>query len=136
MKNKRVGIQAVLLLLVVAGYGWCTDSVKAKPLAGSSTPPVRIGQIWLEGNTVTPDRVILKQLNFKVGDPAKVAKAQNDLARLGIFDGENPPTLTVGETEPTTGFKTIVVRVKETRTGQIELHTGPNSNAGIIRCVR
>ena len=126
-----------VLLLVLAGMGCrSTDSAKAKPVAESAKPPERIGQIRIEGNTITQNRVILNQLDFKVGDAvdsAKVAKAQNDLARLGIFDGENPPTVTVGETNPTTGFKTIVVRVKETRTGQIELHTGPNSNAGIIR---
>ena len=140
MDTTRFRIPALLLLLVVAGGGCRSpDPTKAKPLAGSSAPPERIGQIRIEGNTITQERVIRNQLNFKVGDAvdsAKLAKAETELMRLGIFDGEDPPTVTVGETDPTTGLQTIVVRVKETRTGQIGFGVGVNSNAGLRGSLR
>ncbi len=125
-----------VLLLVLAGSGCrSTDpALLTKSVATSSNPTDRIGAIRIEGNSITQDRVILKQLNFKVGDavdPAKFAKAESQLARLGIFDGEEPPTVTVGEPDPTTGFKIIVVRVKETRTGVVGIGVGVNSGTEI-----
>ena len=140
METKRFKLSALLLLLVVAGSGCRSiDPTKAKPVDGSSNPRERIGRIRIEGNTITQDRVILKQLSFAVGDavdPVKLTKAENELARLGIFDDEQPPTVTVGETDPITGFNTIVVRVKETRTGQIGTGVGVSSNAGLRGSLR
>ena len=107
------------------------DPIRIQP---PPAPVERIGQIRIEGNTITQERVILKQLDFTTGDildSKKVAKAETDLLRLGIFDDEDPPKITVAETDPTTGLKTIVVRVKETTTGIVHIGGGVNSNRGL-----
>ena len=105
-----------------------------KELRKSDNRLERIGRIRIEGNAITEGEVVLKVLNFAVGDTldfAKFTKAETQLMRLGIFDVEVPPKVSVENTESAIGFVTIVVRVKETRLGVIHLHTGPNSNAGL-----
>jgi outer membrane protein assembly factor BamA len=53
------------------------------------------------------------------------------LARLGIFDPANPPTVDVLPNEMDSSFKDILVRVNETRTGQFMVGGSVNSNAGL-----
>ncbi len=96
--------------------------------------PDRVGQIKIEGNTITQERVIRNQLNFYSGqvlEYPKLKQAEANLARLGIFDGEDPPTIEVEQSAFDSSYKDIRVRVKETRTGQVGLQVGVNSNAGL-----
>lgn len=96
--------------------------------------PDRVGRVMIEGNTVTRDRVILNQLDLRPGQILRypsVADAQMRLARLGIFDPEDPPTVEVLQNEFDSPLKDIRVRVRETRTGQFMLGGSFNTDAGI-----
>jgi len=94
--------------------------------------PDRVGRIIIEGNEVTRDRVILNQLDLRPGQVLqypKIQEAQLRLARLGIFDMDDPPTVEVLPNEFDSAFKDIRVRVKETRTGQFMLGASFNTDA-------
>ncbi|MGL6096183.1 MAG: outer membrane protein assembly factor BamA, partial [Fimbriiglobus sp.] len=94
----------------------------------------RVGRIIIEGNTVTDQRVILNQLRLYPGQVLqypKLREAEANLARLGIFDGEDPPQVVAVPTDGDSPFKDIRVRVKETRTGMVALAANVNSNAGL-----
>ncbi|MCI0703098.1 MAG: outer membrane protein assembly factor BamA [Planctomycetia bacterium] len=96
--------------------------------------PDRVGRIIIEGNDVTRDRVVLNQLDFRPGQILQYPKledARMRLARLGIFDPENPPSIEVLPNELDSSFKDIRIRVQETRTGQFILGASVNSDAGL-----
>jgi outer membrane protein insertion porin family len=105
------------------------------PLAGR--PPDRVGQIVILGNTKTANRVILNELgNLSQGQILRypdLELARLRLASRGIFDPDDPPTIEVVDdpnaVDPT--YKTVVVRVKETRTGNFGVTVGVNSDAGL-----
>ncbi|HEY1186197.1 MAG TPA: outer membrane protein assembly factor BamA [Gemmata sp.] len=95
--------------------------------------PDRVGRIIIEGNDITRDRVILNQLDLRPGQILQYPKledARMRLARLGIFDQEEPPSVEVLPNELDT-FKDIRVRVRETRTGQVIFGGSVNSDAGL-----
>jgi outer membrane protein assembly complex protein YaeT len=96
--------------------------------------PDRVGQIIIEGNTVTAERVIRNQLGLFPGQVLqypRIEEAKANLMRLGIFDPEDPPTIEVVPNEFDSEFKDIRVRVKETRTGMFALTANVNSDAGV-----
>ncbi len=98
------------------------------------TEPARVGRVIVEGNTVTADRVILNQLPFYPGqvlDYTALDQARNNLNRLGIFDGEDPPTVEDLPTDLDSAFRDVRVRVKEARTGMFALTANVNSDAGV-----
>lgn len=97
------------------------------------TPDI-VGRVVIEGNDITKDRVILNQLDLRPGQILQYPKledARMRLARLGIFDPEDPPTVDVLPNELDQQFKDIRVRVRETRTGQFVLGGSVNSDAGL-----
>lgn len=96
--------------------------------------PDRVGRIIIEGNDITRDRVILNQLDLRPGQILqypKIEDARMRLARLGIFDAEEPPQVEVIPNELDNTFKDIRVRVRETRTGQVIFGGSVNSDAGL-----
>ncbi len=96
--------------------------------------PDRVGRIIIEGNDITRDRVILNQLDLRPGQVLQypqVEEARMRLARLGIFDAEDPPSVEVQPNELDSMFKDVRVRVKETRTGQFMIGGSVNSDAGL-----
>ncbi len=96
--------------------------------------PDRVGRIILEGNTVTRDRVILNQLDLRPGQILQypsIEEARMRLARLGIFDPENPPSVEVLQNEFDSPLKDVRVRVQETRTGQFMVGGSFNTDAGV-----
>jgi outer membrane protein insertion porin family len=96
--------------------------------------PDRVGRVFIEGNEITQDRVILNQLDLRPGQILQYPKledARMRLARLGIFDMEEPPQVDVIPNELDGNFKDIRVRVKEARTGQIIFGGSVNSDAGL-----
>lgn len=101
---------------------------------GDRGVPDRVGRVTIEGNSVTQDRVIMNQLGIYPGQILQypeIEDARMRLARLGIFDPQNPPDITVLPNELDSEFKDILVRVQETRTGQFMIGGGVNSNAGV-----
>jgi outer membrane protein assembly complex protein YaeT len=96
--------------------------------------PRRVGRIIIEGNTVTDQRVILNQLGLFPGQILqypRLEEARQNLIRLGIFDGEDPPTVDVVPQEFDSIYQDVRVRVKETRTGMVALTANVNSDAGV-----
>jgi outer membrane protein insertion porin family len=96
--------------------------------------PDRVGRIIIEGNDVTKDRVIYNQLPFRPGQILpydRIDEARARLARLGIFDPEDPPSIEVVPNELDSMFKDVRVRVKETRTGQFMIGGSVNSDMGL-----
>ncbi len=101
---------------------------------GDAGAPDRVGRIIIEGNEVTHSRVILNQLDLRPGQILqypKIEDARMRLARLGIFDNDQPPTVEVVPNELDDQFKDIRVRVRETRTGQFMVGMSVNSDAGL-----
>ena len=96
--------------------------------------PDRVGRIIIEGNTITDQRVILNQLGLYPGQILRypqIERARGNLIRLGLFDGEDPPSVEVLPNEFDSSYKDILVRVKETRTGMVALTANVNSDAGV-----
>jgi outer membrane protein assembly factor BamA len=85
-------------------------------LAAIKKEPDRVGRLIIEGNTATPDRVILLQLDFRPGQILQYPQlnaARKQLAKLGLFDAADPPTVEVIPNELDSTFKDIRVRVTE-----------------------
>jgi outer membrane protein assembly factor BamA len=80
--------------------------------------PMRVGMVYVVGNTVTRDQVIRETIELEPGRylrPADMRSAEARLAALGIFaSGQSRPRVTVIEGEST--FKDIIVTVKEKST--------------------
>jgi outer membrane protein insertion porin family len=98
--------------------------------------PARVGEIKVQGNTYTQKRVILNELRGlepgQVLDYGRLKEAEQALARRSIFDQEDPPTVEVDpNSPPDSEYKDIIVRVRETQTGQVGFQVGVNSNAGV-----
>ena len=101
---------------------------------GDRGEPDRVGRVIIEGNEVTQDRVIMNQLGLYPGQILQYPMLEDGrmrLARLGIFDQQQPPSVEVMPSEFDNCFKDILVRVRETRTGQFMVGGGVNSNAGL-----
>ncbi|MGL6095943.1 MAG: POTRA domain-containing protein [Fimbriiglobus sp.] len=134
-------VAGVLFAAILTANTGC--SVPGRKTADVAPPtataePERVGKIIIEGNTVTDRRVILNQLQLVPGqvlDRSKIEKAPVNLARLGIFDATEPPTVEVLPSDTDANFRDIRVRVKETRTGMVALAVGLNSWPGPIAAV-
>jgi outer membrane protein assembly complex protein YaeT len=99
--------------------------------------PARVGQIYITGNYVTKQNVILRQVPLYPGQILTypdVRIAEANLARLGIFDMKPEqgirPTVTV-EPNDNSEFKDIHIFVPETQTGSLMFGIGVNSDAGL-----
>jgi outer membrane protein insertion porin family len=109
---------------------------------GTDVPPpqpAKVANIYVVGNEVTQDRVILRLLGLYPGQTLRypeVKLGEAALARSNLFEikkEEEKPTITV--LEPNDGYgvyKDILVRVKETQTGSFMVGAGINSNAGLM----
>lgn len=102
--------------------------------------PDRVGEIKVEGNLYTRRRVIMNEIRGilepgQVLDYGRIKEAEMNLARRGLFDMEEPPTIQVDDSSPDSEFKDIIIRVRETQTGQAGLQLGVNSNAGVMGTV-
>jgi outer membrane protein assembly complex protein YaeT len=101
-------------------------------------PPTRVGQIFIVGNEVTRQNVILRQIPLYPGQVLTypdLAVAEKNLARLNIFEMNQEknvkPTVTVLNPDSDEEFKDILVQVEETRTGSLLFGVGVNSDAGL-----
>lgn len=90
-------------------------------------PQVHLASIALEGNTFTKDRVILTELDLKIGQiltPTIMEEATERLTRLGIFNSVNIRTL---ESDSTISQRTLVVRIQERDPGTFRMGIGANN---------
>jgi outer membrane protein assembly complex protein YaeT len=104
-------------------------------------PPSRVGQIFIVGNEVTRQNVILRQIPLYPGQVLTypdLKTAEKNLDRLGIFTdpatGQHP-SVSVIDPEVDSPFKDILVQVQEQRTGSLLFGVGVNSDAGLTGSV-
>jgi outer membrane protein assembly complex protein YaeT len=104
-------------------------------------PPSRVGQIFIVGNEVSRQNVILRQVPLFPGQVLTypdLKTAEHNLDRLGIFTdpatGQHP-TVSVIDPEVDSPFKDILVQVQEQRTGSLLFGVGVNSDAGLTGSV-
>jgi outer membrane protein insertion porin family len=104
-------------------------------------PPARVGQVFVVGNEVTRQNVVLRQVPLYPGQVLTypdLKTAEHNLDRLGIFTdpatGQHP-TVSVIDPESDSPFKDILVQVQEQRTGSLLFGVGVNSDAGLTGSV-
>jgi outer membrane protein assembly factor BamA len=91
-----------------------TAFLLACALAAVQKEPDRVGRVIIEGNTATPNWVILSTLEMRPGQILQyplLAATRNRLIKLGLFDADNPPTVEVGPNNDP--FKDVHIRVTE-----------------------
>ncbi len=88
---------------------------------------ITVGSIVIEGNTFTKDYVILRELQFKVGEvltPEKIGYSESRLQRLSIFSGVDIRPL---DDDAEQGKRTVLVHVSEHDPGIFKSGVGINS---------
>ncbi len=94
----------------------------------------RIGQIKIQGNSITQSRVIRREFRFypeQLCDTVSIEMSKNRLKELRLFD---EVTITPIGT-PQKAVKDIVVEVKEGRTAEFMMGVGVSSNSGLLGTV-
>lgn len=105
--------------------------------AGDLTLKINEGKLEgfaVKGNTKTKDRVILREMRLKIGDPFDVKKARRSMQRiynLGFFEDVNMK-LNPGQAS---GSVILEADVVEKRTGNFGIGAGYSSSDGIIGMV-
>ncbi|MFO8013241.1 MAG: outer membrane protein assembly factor BamA [Phycisphaerae bacterium] len=95
--------------------------------------PVTIGEIRIEGNRLTQDKVIRRELRFYPEEPVNtklIDKAETRLKGLGLFDRDSVQIATIPTADP--GVADILVRVEESETANLILGAGVSSNRGVL----
>jgi len=87
-------------------------------------PQVKVGSILLDGNSLTKDYVLHKEIDFKVGDvltPNKIEESTRRLQKLGLFNSVEIKTL---EQRTQVTDRTIIVKVVERPPGLFNFGAG------------
>ena len=88
----------------------------------------RVRNVTVEGNTITNDRVIMRELHTRPGDLFSrdaIIRSRRELATLGYFKEES--ILPDAKPNPQDGTVDIVYKVEEGNTSQIQLQGGYGS---------
>lgn len=100
--------------------------------------PATVGQIFVVGNEVTRQNVILRQVPLYPGQTLTypdLRRAEANLARLNIFemapDKGVRPSVEVLDQDSDNPVKDLLVTVQETHTGSLLFGLGVNSDAGL-----
>lgn len=94
-------------------------------------PQVRVASIQIEGNVLTKDYVILKELEFGPGDiltPAKIDESVSRLQKLGHFNSVDIRTL---EEHTQVANRTVIVRVTDRDPGLFNMGLGATNERGV-----
>lgn len=90
-------------------------------------PQVIVGGIIVEGNTKTKDYVVIRKLEFEIGDvltPEKIADSEYNLQRTGLF---SQVSITQLEAGTNVGQRNIIVKIGERDPGLFNFGAGVNS---------
>jgi len=97
----------------------------------SEGPKIVVGSILIEGTSITKDYVILKELEFKVGDtltPQALDESISRLQRLGHFNSVDIRTL---EEKTQVSVRTIVVRASDREPGLFNVGAGVSNERNL-----
>lgn len=95
---------------------------------------IQIGEIRLEGNEITQDKVILRELTVAPGEWADMREVRRSVARLNALGYFEPRFGVQGpEWKPTRHptVKNMVLKFKEGRTGHLRMAVGVGSDTGL-----
>lgn len=87
-------------------------------------PQIRVGTIIIDGNTLTKDYVLHKEIDFKVGEvltPNKIEESTRRLQKLGLFNSVEIKTL---EQRTQIADRTIILKVSERPPGLFNFGAG------------
>lgn len=93
-------------------------------------PKIVVSSVLIEGNSLTQDSVIMKELEFEVGDtltPQLIEESTRRLQRMGHFNSVDIKTL---EEKTQISQRTVVVRVSDRDPGLFAMGAGVNSEFG------
>jgi outer membrane protein assembly complex protein YaeT len=94
---------------------------------------VRIGEIRIEGNRLTQDRVVRRELRFfpeEAVNTKLIEKAKRRLEGTGLFKQGSIQITTLPTADP--AVEDVLVRVEETETANFILGAGVSSNSGLV----
>lgn len=94
-------------------------------------PRILVGSIFVDGNVITKDWVVVKELEFKVGDvltPELIDESISRLQRLGHFSQIEIKTL---EEKTSISRRTVIVRVIDRDPGLLNVGAGFNNELGL-----
>lgn len=104
------------------------DSTAAKVLYRiNEGPKIVVGSIVVEGNSLTKDYVVLKELEFAPGDtlsPQKIEESKARLQKLGHFSSIDIKTL---EEKTSISLRTVIVKVTDRDPGLFNFGAGVNN---------
>lgn len=95
----------------------------------------RTGLVVVEGNSLTRDDVVRRNITLKPERPldATEAKATEDRLRsTGLFDNKSVKVTLQPEAPDNPGYRDVLVQVAETNTGKFAIGAGVNSDAGLV----
>ena len=95
--------------------------------------PVQIGEIRVEGNRLTQDKVIRRELRFYPEEPVNtklIDRARRRLEGTGLYRPGSVQITTIPTADP--GVTDILVRVEEAETANLILGAGISSNSGVL----
>lgn len=87
-------------------------------------PKIKVASISIDGHQSTKDYVVLREIDFDVGDTLtyeKIVTSQQNLNRLGIFSQVDIYTLEEGSS---ISHRTVVIRVREANPGTFKAGVG------------
>ncbi|MFM9995816.1 MAG: outer membrane protein assembly factor [Phycisphaerales bacterium] len=96
--------------------------------------PFKTGEIIIQGNEITRNAVIARQVQVRPGRPLDMTAIEDTRLRLQqtrLFDPQ-PGKITVTPQPPVDGHSDVLIEVAETNTGSINFGVGVNSDAGVI----
>jgi len=94
---------------------------------------VLIGQIRIEGNRLTQDKVVRRELRFYPEEPVNtrlIERARKRLEGTALFEPGSVRISAVPTEDPL--VRDILVRVEETETGNLIFGAGISSNSGVV----
>ena len=94
---------------------------------------VEIGEIRIEGNRLTQDKVIRRELRFYPEEPVNtklIESAETRLAGSGLFERGSVQISTIPTADP--DVADILVRVEESETANLIFGAGVSSNSGVL----
>ena len=94
---------------------------------------ILIGEVRVQGNRLTQDRVIRRELRFYPEEPVNthlLEKARKRLEGSALFEPGSVRISTLATDDPL--VRDILVRVEETETGNLIFGAGISSNSGVV----
>jgi len=95
---------------------------------------IRLGQIRVEGNEITRDKIILRELTLAPGDWVDIREVDRSLARLralGYFDPAGGVMAPLWKDTGNKNVKDLVLRFREGKTGHLRVAVGVGSDSGL-----